>query len=339
MAPKRRASATDDGAKETDHATPAGAPVDDLDAERQERMARNAAALAAIGVAKAVRNFTQAVAAEKNNHRGPASAAQRIAAKRPRVVERRLPPRRSHRIAGMPAPNLVELDDDGNPMYSGGGSAEGDGSGDGEEAAGGTHGGELLDLIGLTCHFCRQKMLCSEEDCPRCSTRNSAAQCLGKSTCSSCKSATGIFCRACLWVRYGQVLEEVREDPDWLCPHCYEKKHGNWRKHGWFCNSSICMRKEGRLPTGIAFHKAQERGYASVAHMLQAAVLNMAEEGATGAKQRGGDAAGHTGADGSKEEEEAGKTPQTGGSGGKQGAAAALGKAVAALDDGGVEVG
>lgn len=47
----------------------------------------------------------------------------------------------------------------------------------------------------------------------------------GKSECSRCGSATGRFCRACLAVRYGQQLEDVRAAMAagaWLCPHCYE---------------------------------------------------------------------------------------------------------------------
>ncbi len=47
----------------------------------------------------------------------------------------------------------------------------------------------------------------------------------GKSECSRCGSATGRFCRACLSVRYGQRLEDVRAAMAagaWLCPHCYE---------------------------------------------------------------------------------------------------------------------
>lgn len=40
--------------------------------------------------------------------------------------------------------------------------------------------------------------------------------------------ATGRFCRACLVIRYGISLEEVKaqqESGEWLCPHCYEDDH------------------------------------------------------------------------------------------------------------------
>ena len=36
---------------------------------------------------------------------------------------------------------------------------------------------------GITCHFCRQKKLCGEEDCPRCSKRNVDQSCIGQSSC------------------------------------------------------------------------------------------------------------------------------------------------------------
>lgn len=50
----------------------------------------------------------------------------------------------------------------------------------------------------------------------------------GKTECMRCHGATGRFCRACLHIRYGQTLEEAREQMaagTWLCPHCYEEEH------------------------------------------------------------------------------------------------------------------
>mmetsp|Transcript_6484 Transcript_6484/g.23234 ORF Transcript_6484/g.23234 Transcript_6484/m.23234 type:complete len:428 (-) Transcript_6484:44-1327(-) len=127
--------------------------------------------------------------------------------------------------------------------------------------------------VGITCHFCRQKKLCAEEDCPRCSTRSVTKECIGKSDCSRCHSATGMFCRACLLIRYGLELEDVREKMakgGWLCPHCYEEDHPN---EGWICNSSICMTRRGMAPTGIAIYEAQGKGFQSVAHFVQAKLL------------------------------------------------------------------
>lgn len=55
----------------------------------------------------------------------------------------------------------------------------------------------------------------------------------------------------------------------WLCPHCYEEEHPD---DGWICNSSICMKRRGLKPTGIAIYDAHERGFKSVAHLLQVGV-------------------------------------------------------------------
>mmetsp|Transcript_16304 Transcript_16304/g.35256 ORF Transcript_16304/g.35256 Transcript_16304/m.35256 type:complete len:434 (-) Transcript_16304:782-2083(-) len=130
--------------------------------------------------------------------------------------------------------------------------------------------GSVYDsAVGITCHFCRQKKLCGEPDCTRCQNRDASADCIGKTDCSRCHSAFGRFCRACLLIRYGLELEEVRaqlEAGTWLCPHCYEEEHPD---HGWICNSSICMKRRGLKPTGIAIYEAQERGFKSVAHLLQ----------------------------------------------------------------------
>ncbi|KAI5441436.1 uncharacterized protein LOC127103246 [Lathyrus oleraceus] len=120
-------------------------------------------------------------------------------------------------------------------------------------------------VLGICCHFCRQKKLCGEEDCKRCGNCDVNEPCLGKTDCSVCHSSQGVFCRACLKVRYGEELEEVRENKGWMCPHCTEGKGIN---PYWICNSSICLRKRKIPPTGIAIHRAREMGYESVAHLL-----------------------------------------------------------------------
>eukprot|EP00899_Mesostigma_viride_P008834 jgi/Mesvir1/17952/Mv12998-RA.1 len=128
--------------------------------------------------------------------------------------------------------------------------------------------GSLYDsVVGICCHFCRQKKLCGEEGCQRCVSRDPELECIGKTNCSKCQSATGQFCRACLKVRYGQELEEARADPNWLCPHCSEEAGD---RPYWICNSSICMKKRHLPATGIAIFDALKRGYPSVAHMLAA---------------------------------------------------------------------
>ncbi|XP_030472974.1 uncharacterized protein LOC115690679 [Syzygium oleosum] len=126
--------------------------------------------------------------------------------------------------------------------------------------------GSIYDpIFGISCHFCRQKKLCGEEDCKRCGNLDMDEPCIGKTDCSVCHSANGVLCRACLKVRYGEEMEEVRENKDWMCPHCVEATGSN---PYWICNSSICLKKRNRAPTGIAVYRARDMGYKSVAHLL-----------------------------------------------------------------------
>ncbi|KAL6545626.1 hypothetical protein OROGR_009500 [Orobanche gracilis] len=126
--------------------------------------------------------------------------------------------------------------------------------------------GSLYDPVyGLCCHFCRQKKLCGEEDCKRCGNLDMDQPCIGKTDCSNCHSTNGILCRACLKVRYGEEMEEVRSSKEWMCPHCIEDKGIN---PYWICNSSFCLKKRKMVPTGIAIFRAREMGYKSVAHLL-----------------------------------------------------------------------
>ncbi|XP_034908427.1 uncharacterized protein [Populus alba] len=141
-------------------------------------------------------------------------------------------------------------------------------------------------VFGICCHFCRsaiverlglkdlqilqeasiwQKTLCSEEDCKRCSNLDPDEPCIGKTDCSFCHSPTGVFCRGCLEVRYGEDIEAVRENKKWMCPHCVEERGTN---PYWICNSSLCLRKRKMAPTGLAIFKAREMGYKSVAHLV-----------------------------------------------------------------------
>ncbi|XP_057767648.1 uncharacterized protein LOC130987951 [Salvia miltiorrhiza] len=126
--------------------------------------------------------------------------------------------------------------------------------------------GSLYDPVyGICCHFCRQKKLCGEEDCKRCGDQDMDQPCIGKTDCSVCHSSNGILCRACLKVRYGEEMEEVRMNKEWMCPHCIEEKGSI---PYWICNSSFCMKKRKMVPTGIAIYRAREMGYKSVAHLL-----------------------------------------------------------------------
>ncbi|XP_024018359.1 cell division cycle-associated 7-like protein [Morus notabilis] len=126
-------------------------------------------------------------------------------------------------------------------------------------------GGVYDPLFGICCHFCRQKKLCGEEDCKRCSNLDMDEPCIGKTDCSVCHSSHGVFCRGCLKVRYGEEMEEVIRNKEWMCPHCIEEKG---IKSYWICNSSICLKKRNMAPTGLAIYRAQELGYKSVAHLL-----------------------------------------------------------------------
>jgi len=126
--------------------------------------------------------------------------------------------------------------------------------------------GSIYDpILGICCHFCRQKKLCGEEDCKRCGDRDADQPCIGKTECSACHSSNGVLCRACLKVRYGEDMEEVRKKTDWMCPHCIDDKGIN---PYWICNSSLCLKKRKMVPTGIAIYHARQEGYESVAHLI-----------------------------------------------------------------------
>ncbi|ONK65317.1 uncharacterized protein A4U43_C07F35880 [Asparagus officinalis] len=126
--------------------------------------------------------------------------------------------------------------------------------------------GSIYDpVLGICCHFCRQKKLCGEEDCKRCGDSDINQPCIGKTECSVCHSPKGVLCRACLKVRYGEEMEEVKKKKDWMCPHCTEEKGIN---PYWICNSSLCLKKRKMAPTGIAIYQARAEGYESVAHLI-----------------------------------------------------------------------
>ncbi|MFS7948535.1 putative Zinc-finger domain of monoamine-oxidase A repressor R1 [Helianthus anomalus] len=101
--------------------------------------------------------------------------------------------------------------------------------------------GSVYDpVFGICCHFCRQKKLCGEEDCKWCNDLDVDQPCLGKTDCSVCHSTNGVLCRACLKVRYGEEMEEVRENKQWKCPRCIEEEA---TRPYWICNSSLCLKK------------------------------------------------------------------------------------------------
>jgi hypothetical protein len=104
-------------------------------------------------------------------------------------------------------------------------------------------GNRLYDkAAGLTCHQCRQKTL-------------------GKRTaCSRCESLRGVFCGDCLWMRYGENVDEViaaGSKEGWVCPPCRD-----------LCNCSFCRSRKGWCPTGTLYRRAEAERYRSVAHYL-----------------------------------------------------------------------
>ncbi|KAG9444456.1 hypothetical protein H6P81_015796 [Aristolochia fimbriata] len=136
--------------------------------------------------------------------------------------------------------------------------------------------GSVYDVVlGICCHFCRQKKLCGEEDCKRCGEGDFEQPCIGKTDCSICHSSNGVLCRACLKVRYGEDMDEVRKDKGWMCPHCIEEKG---TKPYWICNSSLCLKKRKIQPTGIAIYEARKNGFKSVAHRLMEQLKQAANE-------------------------------------------------------------
>ncbi|XP_015068996.1 uncharacterized protein LOC107013647 isoform X1 [Solanum pennellii] len=117
--------------------------------------------------------------------------------------------------------------------------------------------------VAVSCHSCRQKNYCDEEDCKRCGDFDMDQPCLGMSDCSICHSSNGLLCRECLKNRY--ELEEVRANKEWICPHCTEEKG---IKPYWFCNRSSCLKKRNIALTGNTLKVARRMGYKSVAHMF-----------------------------------------------------------------------
>eukprot|EP00250_Pteridium_aquilinum_P016636 c23209_g1_i1 orf=98-2620(+) len=105
-------------------------------------------------------------------------------------------------------------------------------------------GGRIYDSEnGKTCHQCRQK------------TVDFMAPC--KATFNS-RPCTQNYCAKCLLNRYGEKVAEVAQLPSWSCPRCRGE-----------CNCSICLKKQGCVPTGILAHTAKATGFTSVADFLK----------------------------------------------------------------------
>ncbi|KAL4423864.1 hypothetical protein ABPG75_001165 [Micractinium tetrahymenae] len=251
-----------------------------LEQERARRIAENQARLQQIGLLQTVQTIAgaqQASAAERRAKARATKAAHRAA--RTAVAGR---PRRSERVAGIEVPNYNE---NARLLSLADGAGEG-GSRDrrlmrenvSEEIYGVEHlhalgsyqqewelfvdgynsnGERIYDKVnGQTCHQCRQKTL-------------------GKRTsCSGCGSLQGVLCGDCLFMRYGENVDEVNANPDWLCPLCRD-----------ICNCSFHRSKRGWAPTGTLYRHAIAEGYKSVAHYL--VLNNLSDDAKLVAMERG----------------------------------------------------
>ncbi|XP_051141080.1 uncharacterized protein LOC127258324 [Andrographis paniculata] len=114
-------------------------------------------------------------------------------------------------------------------------------------------GQRIYDPVnGKTCHQCRQKTTGLHTEC------------------SICQKVTGQFCGDCLYMRYGENVTEVNQNPDWVCPVCRD-----------ICNCSRCRRQKGWTPTGAIYKKVAKLGFKSVAHYLIHTVREQAGEEAS----------------------------------------------------------
>ena len=110
-------------------------------------------------------------------------------------------------------------------------------------------GNRIYDPVrGATCHQCRQKTVCRH------------------TSCGGCGELRGQFCGDCLWMRYGENVDEANAAGSaWRCPSCRD-----------LCNCSFCRTRKGLPPTGTLYRRAVKEGFASVAHYL--VLNNMADE-------------------------------------------------------------
>lgn len=101
-------------------------------------------------------------------------------------------------------------------------------------------GNRIYDKVnGQTCHQCRQKTIGL------------------RTACSRCESLQGVFCGDCLYMRYGENIEDALDDLSWICPNCRD-----------ICNCSFHRTRRGWAPTGTLYRRAVAEGYPSVAHYL-----------------------------------------------------------------------
>ena len=101
-----------------------------------------------------------------------------------------------------------------------------------------------------SCHFCRQRTTEVKTVCSLCEGVNNYYG----------GPARGYWCGSCLWLRMGENIDEVRKNPNWICPGCRDLCN---------CSGVNCMRiKKGWFPTNQLSHEAMHQGFKSVAHYL-----------------------------------------------------------------------
>lgn len=64
-------------------------------------------------------------------------------------------------------------------------------------------------------------------------------------------SIQGVFCGDCLYMRYGENVDEANADAEWTCPHCRDTL---------LCNCSQHRSRRGWAPTGALYRKAIAMG-------------------------------------------------------------------------------
>lgn len=107
--------------------------------------------------------------------------------------------------------------------------------------------GKVYDSVkGTTCHQCKQKTMDRKTVCSRCSHNNNNS------------TIRGCYCGSCLLNRYGEDIDVVLQNSNWICPICRD-----------CCNCSSCRRRMGKNPVSITTREALKKGYGSVFQMLQ----------------------------------------------------------------------
>ncbi|CAA7054392.1 unnamed protein product [Microthlaspi erraticum] len=92
------------------------------------------------------------------------------------------------------------------------------------------------------CHQCRQR-------------KEVHGSCVGVANNRKCPL---MFCRTCLRRRYGEFVEQVVANNNWLCPKCRGK-----------CNCGPCRKMNGLEPTGNIDHKVKAAGCDNVCEYLE----------------------------------------------------------------------